>query len=342
MSTINTNSINVNYPVPGVNNSSQGFRDNFTSIKTNLDTAGNEITDLQNVVVVKSALANTAVNNDMANTLISNASTRSFRATTYNLGSSLSGTIIVNTSLGDVQYGTVAANTTIQFAGWAPTGTQSNVQLQLTIANTDASVIFPTNVSMTGSYGIETVENFANVAGVPTVTAAAGVSQLDFRFSTVDCGTTIYIEPYNRPRRSTQVQNKTPSPVGLPGDEVGAVAVDANYMYVCTDSYNAIANTITISNTTATTDLVSINNTAKVTTNDPIILQSNIGGLVANTVYYVKAIINAGAPGNITVSASRTGGTAGANVTLTTDTGAVTAVSYNGTDIWKRVELTTW
>ncbi len=46
MSTINTNSLNVNYPVPGVNNNTQGFRDNFSSIKTNLDTAGTEISDL--------------------------------------------------------------------------------------------------------------------------------------------------------------------------------------------------------------------------------------------------------------------------------------------------------
>ena len=36
MSTINTNGLDVNYPIPGVNNNSQGFRDNFTSIKTNL------------------------------------------------------------------------------------------------------------------------------------------------------------------------------------------------------------------------------------------------------------------------------------------------------------------
>ena len=86
MSSINTNPININYPVPGVNNNSQGFRDNFASIVTNLNAAGTEITDLQNKVVVKQALTGTTVNNDMANTLFSNASTRSFRATTYNLG----------------------------------------------------------------------------------------------------------------------------------------------------------------------------------------------------------------------------------------------------------------
>lgn len=82
MSTINTNGMNVNYPVPGVNNDSQGFRTNFASIKNNLDTASTEITDLQNKVILKSALANTTLNNDMANTLISNALTRGFRAST--------------------------------------------------------------------------------------------------------------------------------------------------------------------------------------------------------------------------------------------------------------------
>ena len=70
MSAINTNGINVSYPVPGVNNDSQGFRDNFTSITTNLNTAATEITDVQKKAVVKSALTNTTINNDMANTLL--------------------------------------------------------------------------------------------------------------------------------------------------------------------------------------------------------------------------------------------------------------------------------
>ena len=76
MSNINTNGINSSYPVPGVNNSTQGFRDNFSSIKTNLNTAYEELSDLQDKVIVKSALNSTALNNDMANTLISNASVR--------------------------------------------------------------------------------------------------------------------------------------------------------------------------------------------------------------------------------------------------------------------------
>ena len=145
-SAINTNGINVNYPVPGINNSSQGFRDNFTAIKTDLNTAATEITDLQNNVVLKQPLTGTTLNNDMANTLISNAATRGFRATTYNLGNAMSGTVVVNVSLGDVQYGTIAGNTSIQFAGWAPSGTQSNVQLQFAVSNANAVLTFPSEV----------------------------------------------------------------------------------------------------------------------------------------------------------------------------------------------------
>ena len=169
MSTINTNALDVNYPIPGVNNNSQGFRDNFASIKTNLNTAATEITDLQNKVVVKSALSGSSLNNDMANTIISNAATRSFRATTYNLGNSLSGTVLVDVSLGDVQYGTVAGNITFQFGNWAPTGTQSNVQLQLAISNANSFISFPSEMVINENTVVTTLENFSNIAGVATV-----------------------------------------------------------------------------------------------------------------------------------------------------------------------------
>ena len=230
MSTINTNGINVNYPVPGQNQSSQGFRDNFSSIVTNLNTAATEITDLQNNAVLKSALANTTLNNNMANTLISNASTRSFRATTYNLGNALAGTVLVNASLGDVQYGTVSANTTLQFGSWAPTGTQQSIQLQLAVSNANAVISFPASVvSSNNNYGVTILENYANVANVATVTAPYGVSQLNYTITTTDCGNTLYITPTNRPYQTTEIQVRTPPPTGFPGDTEGTVAVGPGY-----------------------------------------------------------------------------------------------------------------
>ena len=342
MSTINTNPINVNYPVPGVNNNSQGFRDNFASIVTNLNTAATELTDLQSKVVVKQALIGTVVNNDMANTLISNASTVGFRATTYNLGNALAGTVVVNASLADVHYGTVAANTTINFGSWPPTGTQSNIQVRLSVSNANAVLTFSGNLVASNNTGATTLENFVSNGGLVTVTAPYGVSEMDYIISTTDCGNTLYIEPINRPRISTQIQQRTPLPTGSLGDIAGEVAVDANYMYVCTDSYDAIANTVYITATTVTSNKVTISDTGKVTANDPIVLAGNIGGLFANTVYYVVGVADVGAPGNISVSATRTAGTAGANVALSTASGNVSAVSYNGTDIWKRIALTSW
>ena len=340
MSTINTNGINVNYPVPGVNNNSQGFRDNFASIKTNLNTAGTEITDLQNKVVVKSALANTTVDNDMANTLISNALTRSFRASTYNLGGSITGTLVINVSLGDVQYGTIAGNTTIQFTGWAPTGTQSNVQLQLAVSNSSATISFPTEVTN----GVTSLENYANVANTSTVTIPYGVTELDYRFSTVDCGNTITVEPYNNSRIISQVQQRTPAPTGFQGDVAGDVAVDASYAYVCTGTFNSGgANTLVKSatTTTASTDEVVLNNVTSLVANAPIIFTgTTFGNIVANTVYYIKTIVTGNS--SVTLSDTRTGGTAGSTFQLSNASGTCVATSYNGSAIWKRIALTSW
>jgi len=278
MSTINTNPINVNYPVPGVNNNSQGFRDNFASIVTNLNAAGTEITDLQNKVVVKQALIGTTINNDMANTLISNASTRSFRATTYNLGNALSGTVLVNTSLADVQYGTIAANTTINFGSWAPAGTQSNVQLNLSISNTLSTITFPSNVTL----GATTLENYSNVNGNTSVTVPYGVTQLNYLISTVDCGTTLSISATNRPIQSTQIQQRLVPPTGFQGDVNGDIAVGPSVDQLII--------------TGANTDpyLTTSGNTSQLYTDLPIVFTgtSLSGNIVVGTTYYVRNVVS--------------------------------------------------
>jgi len=426
MSTINTNSINVNYPVPGVNNNSQGFRDNFASIVTNLNTAGTELTDLQNKVVVKQALTGTTLNNDMANTLISNASVRSFRSTTYNLGNALAGTVLVDTSLGDVQYGAVASNTTFNFGSWAPAGTQANVQLNISVSNSLAVITFSGNVVVANANnnGVSTLENFSNIGGLVTLTAPAGVTQLNYLISTTDCGNTLYISPINRPRVATQIQQRIVPPTGLQGDVAGDVVVgpsfnqlnitstnaadyftvsdttqlytdlpviftgtsfEANitsgttyyvrnvssnsyftvsstigganvnlaggtgtmyanpisYAYVAIDSYNSTACATSVTSTTSSGNIITLSgNLSSITSavNKPIIFNGNIGGLVSNTVYYIKTV----ASPNITVSQSRTNGVAGSTVAVSSNSTATTATYYVGNDIWQRIALTPW
>jgi hypothetical protein len=282
MSTINTNGINVNYPVPGENNSTQGFRDNFASIKTNLNTASSEITDLQNKVVLKAALNGSTINNDMANTLISNAATRSFRATTYNLGNALSGTVLVNVAQADVQYGNVAGNVSLQFGSWAPTNTESAITLRLGISNSSAVITFPSQVvASNNNFGGTILENYANIANSITITAPHDVQQLEFKLRTLDCGNTITIEPMNRPYQSTQIVKRTPPSTGQQGDKVGTVCIDKGTSQLVVTGANTDPYFTTSSTSTLYPGLsVTFTGTS---------LEANV---VVGDTYYVRDIVN--------------------------------------------------
>ena len=346
MSQINTNGIDVNYPVPGKNNSTQGFRNNFAQIKNQIDTGASEITDLQNKVVLKAALNNSALNNDMANTLISNASTSGFRATTYNLGSALAGPVIVDVNRADVQYGTVAGNVVLQFGGWAPTNTESNVVLRLAVSDPSYTVSLPEAcVSSNNNFGVTLLENYQDVDGVATLTAPADTTIIEYVFSTLDCGETISVSPINRPFQSTQILTRTPPPTGVPGDIAGTVAVDANYLYVCTSTFDSTIEEKKLGNTFSG-NLVQLENTVGLAVNAPIIFTGNVANtnIVDGAVYYIKNIVNQNAsPGNITISATRTSGVAGPEVAIGVVANAnANSTSYIGTNIWKRVALNTW
>lgn len=344
MSQINTNGINVNYPVPGQNNSSQGFRDNFGQIRTNLNTAATEITDLQTKVVLKAALDNSVLNNDMANTQISNCSTRGFRGTTFNLGNALAGTVIVDVNKADVHYGTVTGNVTLQFGSWAPTNTESKVSLRLAVANVDAVISLPSQVvSTNNNFGTTLIENYTRIGNTATLTAPANTEVLEFTFTSLDCGNTINITPTNRPYQATQIVTRTPPPTGVPGDVAGTASVDANYIYVCTGDFDSDIYAKVVANTFNSGNIIQLDNTTNLVADAPIIFTGNVDtantNLVANDVYYIKTI----ASPNITISGTRVAGTAGAEFDVGTKANAnIAATAIVGTDIWKRIELDTW
>lgn len=313
-SQINTNGINVNYPVPGENNSSQGFRDNFAQIRNNLNTGAGEITDLQNKVVLKAALDNSVLNNDMANTLISNASTSGFRATTYNLGNALSGTVLVDVNRADVHYGSVTGDVQFQFGGWAPTNTESNVVLRLTIANSLANIQLPNQcVSSNNNFGVVLLENYSSPNGFATLTAPANTSILEYTFSTIDCGNTISVSPTNRPYQTTQIVTHDPVPTGVQGDTNGTVSVSTAIGQVeATETANTptviTANTFTSTGSTISGTTLTIG-TLTAGTIAPGMLLSNTA---ANT-YIVTNISGSGSGSTWTVNNSQTVGAAAIN-----------------------------
>jgi hypothetical protein len=204
------------------------MRDNWASIKTNLDSAGTEITDLQGKVLLKSALVGTTLNNDMANAQISNALTLGFRASTFNLGNNLANTVLVDLTNGDVQYGTITANAQIQFAKWAPTGTQSNVELILNVANSSAVLSLPNNVT----HGVYTIKNYLGNGAAPggQIALPATDTQVQYVFSSTDCGANVTISPVNIPRQTQQITKRiVPAALGRAGDLAGDVCVGAGF-----------------------------------------------------------------------------------------------------------------
>lgn len=337
MSSINTNNINVNYPTPGVNNSTQGFRDNFTSIKTNLNYAGAEITDLQNKVVLKAGLNGQTVNNDMANTLISNAVTRSFRASTYNLGNNVQGATTINVSQGDVQIGSITADTTLSFGGWSPTDTQSNVELNLFIANTSANITFPStinndsNVPSQGmTYTIFQLENHvSDPAPAPSVTftnkvsVPAGVTQLYYLISTKDCGQTLDIYPVNRPKKSASIIKGTPAFSNATAQGTITTTITSNAI---TGVGTSFTTELTVGRQILSSANVFIGTVANITNNTSLTLTANANiALAAGNSF--RRVMRVGSQGDIAGAIE----TDGSYIYLCTG-------NYDGsTSIWKRI-----
>jgi len=328
-SQINTNGINTDYPVPGENNSTQGFRDNFGSIRNNLDLAQEEITDLQNVVVVKTGLAgNPVIDNNMANTLIANAATAGFRSTTNNLGNNLDGLVLIDVTQADVHFGSVTANTTFQFGNWAPTGTRSDVILQVTFANRDASVILPSEVIVNNNdYGINLLENVEVLgSGVAVLTAPANTNTLSFRFSSLDCGTTISVEPIYRPFKSTQVQDRLVLPAGEQGDVTGGIAISdsigqINVIETVHSDLQITPVDVTISDADIDNGLLTIYGTQPTANLTGHILSAS--GLADDTVFVTGPTTNEGV-----WNVSDDSITLGPNVQVTATTGITTLNNY--------------
>jgi hypothetical protein len=187
-SSINPNNIDGNFPVAGQPNNTQGFRDNFTNIKTNFSTAATEITDLENNGIFKSALAGTILDNNMADNLIYAAAIRDFSAVAVPL-TATSGSITVDYSAGHYQTISTTGSISLNFTNFPPSGSAGIIRLSIAITNTAYTLTLPAAVSL-GTTGIQGYS--ANVITF----AATGTYQ--FEFSTVDSGTTITIFDLNR------------------------------------------------------------------------------------------------------------------------------------------------
>jgi len=200
-SQVNPNNIDGTYPVAGQDNDSQGFRDNFTNIRNNFTFTKAELEDLQNKVVLKSALQNTTLSNDFAGEAIDNPRLKSWRET-YNPIGSASGSVTINFVNGNFQKLTMSGSTTLVFSFPTNTANQyASIKLWVNITNSSWTLTLPSGVSQNVSLNNpSSVSGYAG--GVITFTAEQISNNNDyfFEFFTVDGGTTIGIIDHTRNR----------------------------------------------------------------------------------------------------------------------------------------------
>ena len=189
-SNINPNNIDGAYPVAGQDNNSQGFRDNFTNTSTNFQFAADEITDLQNNAVLKSALVGTTLNNNMLGSILSNAQLQDMSQTVVALGT-VSGSVTINYALGSYQTLTTNGAVSLAFSNFSAAGTASTAIVQVTIASVSHTLQFPVAVSVNGR-GIQGLNTATNTVSF----ASTGV--YSFEFVTSNGGTTVTVSEVNK------------------------------------------------------------------------------------------------------------------------------------------------
>jgi len=187
-SQINPNNIDGQYPVAGQPNNTQGFRDNFTNIKTNFQTAATEITDLENKGLFKAALTGTTLDNNMDNNLIYAVKLQDV-SYTYLQQTATAGAIAIDYAAAQYQLVAPTANVSLSFSNWPIAGDEGVVYIDIVVTNTAYTVTLPSAVSL----GISGIQGYS--ANVITFGA---VGTYRFAFSSADSGTTIAIYDLNR------------------------------------------------------------------------------------------------------------------------------------------------
>ena len=145
-SNINSDAIDALYPVAGQDNDSQGFRDNFSTIKNSLATAKTEITTLQNDTAKKNA------DNDFNGNKIQEANLISTTEQTYATGE-LTASQNISFENGHYQIVTVGGDITITLTDWAQTGKLCKLRLEIKSDGTGRTLTI--NVGSGGSLKLD-------------------------------------------------------------------------------------------------------------------------------------------------------------------------------------------
>ena len=122
-SNISDTGINEQFPIAGQDNDSQGFRDNFSTIKNNFVAAKAEITALQDStaqgVTHTAATESTKSTNNFLGGSITNANLQNTTETGYIAGETVNTSQNLNLDFGAYQEFTVGADITLTLSNWS-------------------------------------------------------------------------------------------------------------------------------------------------------------------------------------------------------------------------------
>lgn len=190
-SNIISDTIDETYPIAGVDNDTQGFRDNFSVIKTGLSTANSEISTLQ------SNTAKLNVSNDFNGTNIADANVQLETRQYHNIGTVVSGQ---NISFLNGHYQTMTVNlpvatNTIAFnlADWPSRAMYSEMVVSFLGNGTAKTATF----TVAGGGSIKYDTNYPRVSGAgstPQLTIDSATNPLLVKFWTYNSGTTVFAQ----------------------------------------------------------------------------------------------------------------------------------------------------
>ena len=182
-SNIVPSNISPTFPVAGQDNSSQGFRDNFSAIKQNFSQAKIEIEAMQ------TNKANLDASSNFTDNEVSRAKFKDTSETVYAHGSVSSGSVTLNHENGHYQTLTITADTTFAFLNF-PTGALGRIILDIIVAPTSTGVLtFPSAV-------IKADNVFGSDGTSDQITT--GIGRTLYEFMSPDGGTTVLMHQLGR------------------------------------------------------------------------------------------------------------------------------------------------
>lgn len=203
-SNINPYNVDGTFPIAGQDNSSQGFRNNFTNIQNNFAFAEAEISDLQSKAILSSALNGQTLVNDMAGAQIRRPQLTAWTQSLLDIGYA-SGIASLDFNQANFQKITTSAPITLSFINW-PTSVGAGalgygvMRVWIVVTNVAHTVTLPPSVDI----AVSDIAGYNSSNNTITFDSAGNYI---FDFSSIDGGTDYQIFDVTRNRASFRDPN---------------------------------------------------------------------------------------------------------------------------------------